>query len=235
MTRRQPVQKRSRERVEQILLAAADQLAKTGKAEDLTTTSVSKGSGIPVATIYRYFANRMAIIAALIDREVAEIDAAAADAIERLETVTIASLHEAIMMAHLHHFQSRRRAIVLWFGARQAATVLDRVDRRYQRMAQWLAHATEVNGMLRDDVPPWGTGLIVWSSDRVFEFMFRVERGVDEERAIMREFIGMTCDYIENRYASQAGIEGVPGALFTERAGRFEAASAEPESETGES
>ncbi len=225
MTRYQPKQKRSRERVEQILLAAADQLAKTGKPDDLTTTSVSKRSGVPVATIYRYFANRMAIIAALIDREVDEIDVAVNDAIEQLETVSIENLFEAFMIAHLRHFQASRRAILLWYGARNSTTVIERVDRRYARMGRWLQDAAEGAGMLRTQTPPWGTESLVWLSDRTFEFAFRKERSPAEEEAIVREFLDMICDYINRRYASKAGVEGVPGDVFAQKAGRFGAAT----------
>ena len=221
MTRREPVQRRSRERVEQILLAAADQLAKSGRPDDLTTTSVSKGSGVPVATIYRYFADRMAIIAALIDRELDEVDLAVATYVERLETVTIRSLFEAMMMAHLRHFQGRRRAILLWFGARKSAVVLKRVDQRYAEMAQWLFEATTASGMLRPETPEWGTESVVWLSDRTFEFIFRKERTPQEQEQIMIEMIEMITSHIDAKYATAVGIEGVPCDEFLAHAGKF--------------
>lgn len=223
MTRREPVQKRSRERVEQILFAAADQLAKGGTTDDLTTTSVSKRSGIPVATVYRYFTDRMAIIAALIDRELEEVDVAVAEHIQQLETVSIASLFEATMMAHLRHFQSRKRAIILWFGARKSNAVLDRVDRRYEDLAQWLHEATLRTGMLRPETPDYGTETMVWLSDRTFEVIFRKERSPQVQEAMMLEFIGMMCDYINRKYATTAGIEGVPREEFVKQAGLFHA------------
>ena len=63
------------ERVETILSAARELLAEGG-VEALSTRSLAEYSGIPVATIYRYFDNRDAIIAAYLDRELDSIESA---------------------------------------------------------------------------------------------------------------------------------------------------------------
>jgi AcrR family transcriptional regulator len=54
MARREPVQKRSRERVEAILRGANELIASEG-VENLSTRALAAHTGIPVATIYRYF------------------------------------------------------------------------------------------------------------------------------------------------------------------------------------
>ena len=115
---RKPKQKRSRERVEKILLAAADELARASTAEDMTTTNVARRSGIPVSTLYRYFSDRSAIIAALIDKETAEIDEVASDRLSKLESVSVGSALETIMYAHLEHFQdiAPLSAVVVWLA-----------------------------------------------------------------------------------------------------------------------
>lgn len=220
MTRRKPVQKRSRERVEQILLAAADVLAKSGGADELTTTSVSKRSGVPVATIYRYFADRVAIIAALIDREIEEIDTAIVERLQRLEVVSLDALLDAFMYAHLRHFQSRRRSILLWFGARNSKTVLDRVDRRYELMGRWLFEGSKAAGMIKLEAPAFGGEAIVWMCDRTFEFIFREDRSAELQEAILREFLEMIANQIR-KYATPAGIEGIPVDEFLERSGDY--------------
>ena len=73
MTRRIPVQRRSRARVEHILQASSELLAEGG-VDALTTGSLAEHTGIPVATIYRYFDNRNAIIAAYVDHELEAIE-----------------------------------------------------------------------------------------------------------------------------------------------------------------
>jgi AcrR family transcriptional regulator len=212
-TRRKPVQKRSRERVEQILLASADVLAGSSGPDDLTTTSVSKRSGIPVATIYRYFADRMAIIAALIDRETAEIDDAIVERLNNLETVSLDSLLETMMLTHLRHFQSHKRSIVLWFGARNSKRVLDRVDRRYAYLGRWVLESSLKAGFLQPQVPTFGGEAIVWMCDRAFEFIFREERAAPLQLAIMREFLEMMETQI-HKYATPEGLTGIPREQF---------------------
>jgi AcrR family transcriptional regulator len=220
MNQRQPVQKRSRERMEQILLAAADQLAKTSNTDELTTTSVSKRSGVPVATIYRYFADRMAIITTLIDREIAELDAGIAADLNELESVSIQTLLDTIMGAHLRFFQNSRRSIVLWFGARHSSRVLARVDARYSTLGAWLLDGCINAGLVRSDAPKWGGESIVWLSDRVFEFIFREDRSAEEQQQIFDEFIEMMVTRLQH-YATPTGIDGIPLHQFLEKAGPY--------------
>src|SRR5271154_1257425 len=73
MTRREPVQKRSRARVDEILKAASELLA-DGGVDNLTTSAIAARTGIPIATIYRYFDDRDAIIAAYLDRDLGDVE-----------------------------------------------------------------------------------------------------------------------------------------------------------------
>jgi AcrR family transcriptional regulator len=220
MSPRTPVQKRSRERFEQILLTSGDLLAKTGNADDLTTTTVSKRSGVPVATIYRYFADRIAIIATLIDREMAEIDDEIAAELERLDTISIEILLRTIMLTHLNHFQQNRRAIVLWFGARESSPVLARVEHRYAYMGDWVQNGSTAAGFVVAEAPEWGGELIVWMSDRIFEIMFRKERSAEQQDELFEEFLEMMTAQIL-KYATPSGVDGIPGAEFRAKAGAW--------------
>lgn len=215
------MQRRSRERIEQILLAAAEQLAKAGSSDELTTTSVSKRSGVPVATIYRYFTDRMAIIAELIDRETAEIDTRLRAELDALDTITLADLLHAMMYAHLRHFQKSRRSVMLWFGTRSSAKVIKRIDSRYDYMGRWVYSGSVKAGLARAEAPKWGGAMIVWQCDRIFEFIFREDRSLDEQEAIMREFLDMLLSQIQ-KYATPAGLEGIPRDRYLELAGRFD-------------
>lgn len=220
MTRRQPVQKRSRQRVEEILLASADLLAKSGKPEDLTTTSVSKRSGVPVATIYRYFADRSAIITALIDKELDEIDRLIAAELEKLDVVSVEVLLELILRIHYEYFKSSRRAVILWFGARQSSKVLEKIDRRYSEWGDWLFNGCKDAGLVVVDAPAWGGEAMFWLSDRMFEFMFRSRRSSAERDAIYLNHLEMVSNQLR-KFCTPAGIEGIPTAEFIEKAGAF--------------
>jgi AcrR family transcriptional regulator len=213
-----PRQKRSRERVEKIMLAAADELARTADADALTTTSVAKRSGVPVATIYRYFADRSAIISALIDEETHVID----------EVINFENLLQAIMRAHLAHFQSSRRSIVLWFGARNSKEVIKRVDRRYAYLGSWLMDGAMRSGMAINDVPPYGAELIVWTCDRAFEFMFREKREPATELEIMELGLNMLYSGIDG-YATDRGREGISREEFLKHFGPFDPPTGPPD------
>jgi len=65
--RKRPVQGRSRQLVETLLRAAAQLLAERGY-DGLTTRHVAQRAGVSVGSLYQYFPNKEAIVAALRDR-----------------------------------------------------------------------------------------------------------------------------------------------------------------------
>lgn len=215
-----PKQKRSRERVDKILLAAADLLAKASSAEDMTTTDVAHRSGVPVSTIYRYFTDRSAIIAALIDKETAEIDGEVARRIDKLETLTMESLLETIMVAHLDHFQASRRSVLLWFGARQSKAVSERVNRRYDYLSAWIQNGGLSSGWVVKDTPAWGGEMIIWTCDRAFEVIFRSERPASEQAAILELAVGMVLREMM-RFAPEGGPREITRERFLETFGPY--------------
>jgi AcrR family transcriptional regulator len=210
-TRREPVQKRSRERVEAILEAARDLLAEGG-VEALTTRSLASFSGIPVATIYRYFADRDAIITAYLDHQLELIDQATEEALVALDRVTFRSMTAAVAMAHLRHHQAHPEGIPVWFGTRLNAAVHDSVRELDRRMALALHAATRGAGFIEEG-PHFGAGLLVRLWDRTFEHIFRVGRSPAEQEAIVLEVIDMTASYME-RFATPGGLEGVSSEEF---------------------
>lgn len=220
VTRTQPSQKRSRERVDQILLAAAEIIAKSGSPDSLTTTSVSNWSGMSVATIYRYFVDRYNIMAALIDRELEVIDAEIDRRIGSLERISIDTLLDAMFETHFEHFQENRRAVVLWYGVRESAEVRERVERRHAALSDWLTESLLAAGMLRDDYPWWGAEGIVWVCDCSYEFIFKTDRTPTEQKEIADATIEMLSDQIR-KFATPRGIDGVPTEEFIQSAGRF--------------
>lgn len=64
---RLPVQKRSRERFDRLLDAAAEILAEGGY-DALTTNRVAELAGIPIGSLYQFFPDKQAVVAALSDR-----------------------------------------------------------------------------------------------------------------------------------------------------------------------
>jgi len=210
MSRRRPIQRRSRERVELILQAAAELLAEGG-VDALTMRSLAERVEIPAATIYRYFANREEIISAYLDLELGRIDEAVAVAVSELDRVTIRSL------AH-------PEGVSVWFGGRLNPAVLDRVRELDARLADSLREATKANGMLPKLTPDFRAELVVRLFDRMFEFVFFIERTAEEQETIVLTFVDMVASYLEG-FATPAGLEGIP-------ADQFILALAEPDAET---
>lgn len=68
-----PVQERSRKKIDAILDATASLLELYG-VEAASTSAIAEKAGIPVATVYHYFENRLAVFAALAQRTMGEVD-----------------------------------------------------------------------------------------------------------------------------------------------------------------
>lgn len=69
----QPQQKRAREKVEAILAATARLLDREG-VEAVNMVAIAREAGLPPATTYHYFENRLGIFAALAERAMQDID-----------------------------------------------------------------------------------------------------------------------------------------------------------------
>jgi AcrR family transcriptional regulator len=211
VSRREPVQRRSRKRVE-LLLKAARELLAEGGVEALTMRSLAARADIPVATIYRYFANREEIIAAYLDHELEQIDEAVVTAVLGLERVTVRSLAEAVALAHMRHHQAHPEGVPVWFGGRLNPAVEDRVRELDVRLATSLRAATAGAGLLAG-TPTFNAELIVRLFDRMFEFVFLATRTPEEQEAIVLTFVDIIATYLE-RFATPTGLEGVPTEDF---------------------
>jgi len=210
-TRRDPVQQRSRARVEVIIAAATEILYEDG-VDALSTRAIADRSGVPVATIYRYFENSDAILAAFLDHEMEKLDEEVTTAVLALERVTLRSLIETATLAHFRHHQRHPQTVSAWFGARQSPAVRDRVKQQDAQLASWLDHAVDVAGFVREDAPRLGTGMIVRLTDRMFEYVLAEVPPADQE-TLVRRFIDMVASYVE-REATEAGLEGLPTHEF---------------------
>ncbi len=206
------MQKRSRERVE-LILAAASELLAQGGVNALTTRSLAEHAGIPVATIYRYFDNRDAIIAAYLGRQLEEIERAVTDAVLGLDRVTLRSLAETVGLAHMRHHQRHPEGVPVWFGGRLNAAVVERVRELDARLAASLRTAVRGAGMTRRDTPEFAADLWVRLFDRMFEFVFLTSRSATEQEEIVLFFVDMIASQLE-RFATPVGLEGVPAADF---------------------
>lgn len=71
--RREPSQLRSKARVERIIAAAA-RLIERGGLDQVTTNAIAREARLPVGTLYQFFPNREAVLQALIESQLSELD-----------------------------------------------------------------------------------------------------------------------------------------------------------------
>ncbi len=71
--RRKPSQERSRDRVERILDATAALLTETS-VDKITTAAIAEEARVPIGSVYQYFPNKLAVLAQLARRVMAEVD-----------------------------------------------------------------------------------------------------------------------------------------------------------------
>ncbi len=203
--RRKPVQRRSRERVERIL-EAAEQLVVGDGVEALSTRAVAERAEVPVASLYQYFADRNAIIRALIERHISSMDAHISTALSRLRVYSVRTIVETTVGAYRADYKRRPSYVVLWFQGRQSADIARFIRDRDELLADAFHRFGTELGLLRKDTDPIVIRLCFEIADRFLEAAYRQNiRGDDR---VVDEGIEMIVSHIE-RYATPAGIEGI--------------------------
>lgn len=212
-TRRTPVQRRSRERVERIL-RAAEQLVVSSGVEALTTRAVAERAHIPVATLYQYFADRDAIISALIERHVLSMDERIAAALQSLPTYSVRSIVEATVEAYRADYRERPSYVVLWFQGRLSADIARFIRERDDLLADAFHQFATKLGLLREGTDPLVIRLCFELADRFLEVAYRHD--LDGDDRVVNEGIEMIIAHLE-RYATPAGVAGIDAATASER------------------
>lgn len=117
-----PTQARSRQRLADVLDAAETILAAEGAAA-FTTNRVAEAAGVPVGSVYRYFADKEAIAEALAMRfwsEFADLVAGVADA-DELDP--LADPGATVLETLAAGFRARPAFLALWYGGLRSARV----------------------------------------------------------------------------------------------------------------
>jgi AcrR family transcriptional regulator len=203
--RRTPVQRRSRERVERIL-RAAERLVVSAGVEALSTRDVATEAGIPVATLYQYFADRDSIIAALIDRHVSSMDARIAAALADLDTYSIRSIVETTVAAYRAAYRASPSYVVLWFQGRLSGEIATFIRERDDLLADAFHQFAFEAGLLRADTDPLVVRLCFEVADRFLEVAYRHD--LAGEDGVVSEGVDMIVSHLE-RHATEAGIAGL--------------------------
>ena len=204
--RRVPQQSRSIERVERILDAAAELVVAEG-VDALTTRGVADLAGVPVASLYQHFADKDEILLALVERDVAEMDAQVAADLARLDVLSVASIVETTMRAFVKVYLRRPAFVVIWLRGRTNTAINEFCRAHNKRVAADLFRLARDAGLVRPGTKKVHAELAVEVGDRVFQLAF--ETRMRGDKALVSEGVVLVRSYLE-RHASQAGIEGVP-------------------------
>ncbi len=107
--RKSPTQARAEHTVDAILEAAAQILQSDGE-EKLNTNRIAERAGFSIGTLYQYFADKEAIIAALAEREREKVLATIVKALSSVESNDAQNVIREIVRTMIGSFSKRKRA-----------------------------------------------------------------------------------------------------------------------------
>lgn len=150
--RRSPSQQRSRERVERILDAAAAIVVEHG-ADNLKVSDIAHRAGVPLGTLYQFFARKDDIIYALAERFALRFGDVLERSLEGLdEDCEWQELLDLLLDAYADYYRSEPALRELWVGARIDPEFI-RADHRHNntRFADTLADLMEGKAAITRD------------------------------------------------------------------------------------
>jgi AcrR family transcriptional regulator len=211
--RRTPVQRRSRQRVERIL-EAAEKLVVSSGIEAVSTREVARCAGIPVATLYQYFADRDAIVGALIERHVSSMDSRIAAALAELRIYSIRSIVDATVDAYRAAYREQPSYVVLWFQGRLSADTAAFIRERDELLADAFHTFALQAGLLEPETDPLVARLCFELADRFLEMAYRYD--LSGQDRVVAEGVEMIVSHLE-RHATNKGITGIPASALSLR------------------
>jgi AcrR family transcriptional regulator len=191
--------------VERILDAAAQRVVTEG-VDAVTTRGVAELAEVPVATLYQYFGDKDEILLALVERDVAEMDAQVAADLAELDVLSIASLVETTMRAFVKVYLRRPAFVVIWLRGRTNTAISDFCRAHNKRIAAELHRFAREAGLVLPGTRKLHAELAVEVGDRVFQLAFETKMRGD--RTIIGEGVELVRSYLE-RHATPAGLEGI--------------------------
>ena len=204
LKRRVPQQQRSRGRVRRILEAAGEIVVDSG-VEAVSTRAIANAAELPVASLYQYFADKEEILLALVERDIAEMDAQVAEDLATLTTMSVRSLVETTMRAFVKVYHRRPSFVMIWFRGRTNAAVMDYCRAHNRRMAHDLYEVARSAGMVVEGSDGLYAELAVEVADRIFQVAF--EDSLTGDPHVIDEGIALVTAYLET-HATPAGIAG---------------------------
>jgi AcrR family transcriptional regulator len=173
--------------------------------EAVTTRAIAAGAELPVASLYQYFADKDAVLLALVERDVAEMDAQVEEDLGALTLLSVRSMVETTMRAFVKVYRRRPSFVVIWFRGRTNVAVQEFVRAHNRRMAEELFHVARSAGMVVEGADGRHADLAVEVADRIFQIAF--ESSLCGDQYVIDEGVALVTAYLET-HATELGIEG---------------------------
>ena len=182
VTRRVPVQERSRQTVTRILGAAATIADELG-VDAVTTRAVADRAGVSYPSLYRFFPDREAILEGLLEQLTEDLDTRCIQAEQTWEISSVEQLLNNEIDLHIAYYTEHPVVPRMWMGGRTSPAVTAYVRARMRTLAERM-HALLVDaGLIPVDTDPLAMLVAVEMGDRVLELAYRnsAEGGFDPE------------------------------------------------------
>ena len=178
--RRAPVQARSRQTVTRILDAAAA-IADEQGVDAATTRAIADRAGVSPPSLYRFFADREAILDELLEQHCAVLDARCVEAEQTWAVTSVADLLNNEIDLHVAYYRRYPSSARLWMGARTSPTVTKHVRARMKNLADRL-HTILVDArLIPAETDPRALLVVVEMADRLLELSFRESDDADAD------------------------------------------------------
>lgn len=174
--------------------------------EALSTRDIAQAAGMPVASLYQYFGAKEDVLLALVERDMAEMDAQVMADLGTLETLSVALLIRSVMESFVRVYHRRRAFVVIYLRGRSNAAVGQFGRAHNRRIAATLREFAMTEGLADPDLPPAAAELAVEVGDRVFQLAF--EHTLAGDPFLVEQGIALVTGYLE-RFATPAGLAGV--------------------------
>ncbi|MFB8003382.1 TetR/AcrR family transcriptional regulator [Nocardia sp. NPDC056000] len=189
--RRKPTQSRSLERVQRIH-AAALALMQEGGVDAVTTTAIAARAEVSVATLYQFFANRDAVLEALIGSQIEILDLRMAQELTTIRVDTLAAAIEKFFAIHKAHYLEHPQFVALYYKGRARSIGLNTdAQVHLSRMVDMLYGGLIASGLLPRDTDRYVVEVAVELGDRIFEMAYR-DHPTGDDRIIAEGTLALT-------------------------------------------
>lgn len=185
------------------MLEAASELVVEVGVEAVTTRSIADKAGVPVASLYQYFADKEDVLLALVERDMQEMEQQVAEDLAQLTDFSVARVVDATMRAYVKVYQRRRAFVEIWLRGRTNPTINAYGRSIHERIAGGVRDTAQyTEGMTEHRLSPKILLLAVDLGDRVMQLAFLDDDQGDQE--YIDEGITMISAYLQRHAVRMA-------------------------------